>query len=130
MFRKLVITAVAVGAGLFILNSTHFGSYARTAFNKVRTAAKRQVPLEFQLETIRTELAQINPDMRRHLSKIAQETVAVQNLKDEIRVVQAELDKKTEQIRTMRNDLKSSEGRVVYNDKTYSRQRFTNLLAT
>ncbi len=128
MFRKLVITAVAVGAGLFILNSTHFGSYARTAFGKVRTAAKRQVPLEFQLDTIRTELSQIAPDIRKHLSKIAQETVNVENLKEEITVVQAELDKKRDQIRTMRDDLKTSDVKVVYNDRTFSKERFATLL--
>jgi chromosome segregation ATPase len=128
MFRKLAITAIAVGAGLFILNSTHLGSYARTAWHKVRTTAKGQVPLEFQLETIRTEAAQLIPDMKKNLSMIAAETVAVQNLKDEIVVVQAELDKKSESIRTMRDDLSRGDAKVVYNGHIYSNKKLTDLL--
>jgi chromosome segregation ATPase len=127
MFRKLGITAIAVVAGLFILNSTHFGSYARTAWHKVKAQAKGQVPLEFQLETIRNEAAQLTPDIRKNLSLIAAETVAVDNLKEQIAVVQAELDKKTENIRTMRNDLKS-DTKVVYNGQVIGKDRLAAIL--
>ncbi len=128
MIRKLVIAAVAVGAGLFILNSTHLGSYARTAWSKVRATAKRQVPLEFQLETIRNEVAQLGPDMRRNISLIAGETVAVENLKEEIAMVQSKLDQETVAIRDMNHTMQAGDAKVVFNDETYSKTRFATIL--
>jgi len=130
MCKKIGLAAIAVVAGLFILNSTHLGSYARTAFHKVRTAAKKQVPLEFQLESIRTEAAQLIPDMRKNLSLIAHETVAVQNLRDEIHDIQANLDKQKDHVRAMRDDLKSGDQKVVYNNRPISADRLREKLAT
>lgn len=101
MFKKLFVVALAVAGGMFILHSTHLGGYARTAWSKVKSTAKRQVPLEFQLESIRNEIAQLTPDMRRHISAVAAETVAVQNLRDEITTVAAKLDKEKDSIRDM-----------------------------
>ena len=71
MFKKLVIATVAVAAGLFILNSTHLGSYARTAFHKVKSSVKGQIKPEFMLDTARNEAAQLIPDMRRNISTVA-----------------------------------------------------------
>jgi len=129
MFRKLGIAALAVVAGLFILNSTHLGSYARTAWQKVRVSAKRQVPLEFQLETIRNESAQLIPDMRKNLSLIASETVAVGNLKEEIGLIQVSLEKQKGDLRAMKDEIKSGDQKVAFNGRLYSRERINDLVA-
>ena len=85
MFRKIFVTAVAIGAGFFLLRSTHIGGYARTAWAKARTTVQGQIPLEFQLETIRNEVAELVPDMKRHINQLAQETVVVDSRRDEVR---------------------------------------------
>ncbi len=102
MLRKIAVAALAVVAGLFILNSTHLGSYARTAIHKARVALKKQVPLEFQLESARNEVVQLVPDMRRHITSIAQETVAVQNLREQIADMRTNLDKETKHLASLR----------------------------
>jgi len=84
MFKKLVVTAIAIGAGFFLLRSTHLGGYARTAWSKARHSVQGQIPLEFQLESIRNEVAQLVPDMKEHISRMAAETVAVDGLRDEV----------------------------------------------
>lgn len=113
MFKKLFIVALAVAGGMFILHSTHLGGYARTAWSKVKNSAKKQVPLEFQIESIKNEITQLTPDMRRHISAIAAETVQVQNLQDEITTIAAKLEKEKDSIRELADMVRNSDTKPV-----------------
>jgi len=129
MFRKIAIASLAVVGGMFILHSTHLGSYARTAMHKIKATAKRQVPLEFQLESIRNEAAQLIPDMKNHLSGIATETAAIQNLREEIVDIRTHLDKQKDGIRAMNDELKTGTHKVSFNGRTYSSERLREVVA-
>jgi hypothetical protein len=129
MLKKIAFAAVAVVAGLFILNSTHMGSYARTAWHKVKKAAKCQVPLEFQLESARNEIAQLIPDMKKHIDVIAQETQAVRRLRDDITLTKANLGEQKRTLVAMKDDLKKGEVKYIYGDKFYSADRVSQKLA-
>jgi len=130
MFKKLFVLTVAVGAGFFLLKSTHMGAYARTAWNKARTTVQGQIPLEFQLDTIRNEVAQLVPDMRRHISAVAGEAVAVDNLREEIVAIRDNLDKQREVVRNMTDELREGKNQVVsYRGQKYSAERFQEKLS-
>jgi chromosome segregation ATPase len=121
MIRKMGIAALAVVAGLFILNSTHLGSYARTAIHKARVALKKQVPLEFQLEALRNEAAHLVPDMKEQVNALAAKQVAVERLEKQIDVVRANLDKQKEDVRTLASDLKSDTKFITYHGTKFPR---------
>ncbi|TMQ34188.1 MAG: hypothetical protein E6K70_09000 [Planctomycetota bacterium] len=129
MCKKIFIATVAVVAGLFILHSTHLGSYARTALKKVKSAAQGQVPLEFRLETARNEAAQLIPDMRRNISAVATKDVAVSRLRDEVKDMQAKLEQKKDHVRAMAGELKSGNEKVVYNGREMSSRQLTDRLS-
>jgi len=128
MLRKIALASLAVVAGLFILNSTHLGSYAKTAWNKVRTAAKAQVPLEYQLETIRNEVSQFMPEMKKQISSLAYETVKVKELRDDISEIRASLGKQGDRILAMKNDLQSRPEKTSLEGRTASTDRLRNRL--
>ncbi|HEV3116397.1 MAG TPA: hypothetical protein VGY58_05050, partial [Gemmataceae bacterium] len=128
MFKKLVIATVAVVAGLFILNSTHLGSYARTAFHKVKTAVKGQIKPEFMLDTARHEAAQLIPDMRRNISAVAAKDVAVSRLRGEVASIRTNLDKQREQVKVLATELKSDTEPVSINGRKYSRRQLADRL--
>ncbi|HLJ95709.1 MAG TPA: hypothetical protein VKU02_21210 [Gemmataceae bacterium] len=129
MLKKIGFAALAVVAGLFILNSTHMGSYAKTAWHKVQKTAKGQVPLEFQLESARTEIGQLIPDMRNHIQSIAQETQVVRRLREDIATTKTNLAKQKDVIFALKEDLKKGNVSFVYNDKRYSADRISAKLA-
>jgi chromosome segregation ATPase len=129
MLRKIAFAALAVVAGLFVLNSTHLGSYARTAWHKVQKSAKCQVPLEFQLESARNEIAQLIPDMKNHIQTVAQETESVNRLKEEIAVTKVNLDQQKKRLYAMKEDLKKGDVKILYHDRFYSAERVKNQLA-
>jgi hypothetical protein len=130
MFKKLFIVGLAVAGGLFILRSAHLGGYARSAWHKAQACAKEQMGLEFQLDAIRSDAAQLIPDMHRQIEGIAAETIAVQNLRKDITETRVNLDKQKERIRVMRNDLNSDVQKVVYNGRSYSKERVREKLAS
>src|SRR5262249_59748136 len=107
MFKKLVLTALAVVAGLFILNHTRLGSYGQTAWGKIRTTAKQQVPIEFELERVKQQVSHLVPDMRKHLSSVAEEIVSIENLKETIQVSKSNLGKQQLAVQAMVDQLKS-----------------------
>jgi DNA repair exonuclease SbcCD ATPase subunit len=130
MCKKLAVLALAIVAGGFLLSSTHFGKYARTAVNKAKVSLQRSVPLELQLDTVKDEVARLIPDMRKQISTIASETVAVQNLQQEVDTLRAAVDKKTEDIRAMSDELRKGETKTVsFRGVEYSTVRFQTRLA-
>lgn len=129
MFKKIFLAALAVGAGMFILNHTRLGSYGHTAWNKVNKKVKAQVPLEFELDRVREQVQQLLPDMRKNLGQVAEEMVAVNNLKEEIQTGRANLAKHKDEVRVMTDDLKSGVERISYNGMKYTRERISEKLA-
>jgi hypothetical protein len=129
MLKKIGFSALAVVAGLFILNSTHLGAYARTAWHKVKKTAKCQVPLEFQLETARNEIAQLIPDMKKHIDVISQEKIAVDRLRDDILLTKAKLAEQKKNIYAMKEDLKKDPVKVLYGDRLWKADRVRDKLA-
>jgi chromosome segregation ATPase len=128
MCKKIGIAALAVVAGVFIMRSTYLGAYARTAWGKVKSTAKAQVPLEFQLESLRNEVAQLTPDMRSHCNAIAEEMVAVQNLRSEIADIRTNLERRKDSVRVMNQELKTGAEKIVYNGHTYRAERIREKL--
>lgn len=129
MFKKLMLTALAVVAGLFILNHTRLGTYGQTAWGKIKNTAKQQVPLEFELERVKQQVAQLVPDMRNHLRTVAEEMVAVDQLKEQVTVARANLAKQTDAVRALATELKSGNERISISGRTYNRTRASEKLS-
>jgi DNA repair exonuclease SbcCD ATPase subunit len=129
MFRKIGIVAVLVGAGLFVMNRAGLGSYGATAFHKIRGACKNQVPVEFEIERLKYQIAELVPDMKRHLSSIAEEMVATQNLREDITETNANLKRQKEAIMAMTKDLERGTVTISYGGHEYSASRIREKLA-
>jgi len=130
MFKKLIVTVIAIGAGFFLLRSTHLGGYARTAWSKARTSVQGQIPIEFQLESIRNEITQLVPDLKREISRVAAETVAIDSLRDEVAEIGKKLDGQKELVRSMSEELRNGKNQqVAFHGRTYSAERFQERLS-
>jgi chromosome segregation ATPase len=127
MWKKLTVGAI-VGVAVLALLSFTFGarrvkSYISTACAKFVDGAQSEVPLEFEIERLKHETAQLTPDMRKHLSVIAEEMVAVDNLKKDIADEHLQQDARKRNILSMKEDLKSGQEKVSYDGRTYSARR-------
>ncbi len=129
MCRKILVGAAVVALGLFALHASGLSSYPATAFGNIKKALKKQVPLEFEIERLRTEVARLVPDMKNHLSTIAQEMVAVDSLKEEIAQTRTNLAKQKENILAMSRALESGTSTVSFNHRESSAARIKEKLA-
>jgi chromosome segregation ATPase len=114
-FGKCAFWALAAAAGLiggaYLLG---FGSHLSTAVNRLSHNIHRQVPPEFEIATIRDQLNQIEPDIKRSLSGLAEESVAVDNLRNDIAEAKVRLEKQKKVVLTMKADLETGAKRVSY----------------
>jgi chromosome segregation ATPase len=132
MFKKLVVASLAVLAGLMIWHKTSVGSYMNFAWKKAKATASNSVPLEWEIERLREEVANLVPDMKKQLSSIAEEKVAIERLGKEITVAQTNLKEQEENIKQMRADLKNvkpDQTTVSYGDRNYKVERVKEKLA-
>lgn len=123
MFKKIGFAVVALAVGFFAVHASGLSSYTSTAWSKARNNLKNQVSLEFEIERVRNEVAQLVPDMKKNLSAIAEEMVAVENLQKEIAGTKAALAQQKENILTMTKDLDEGSTTLVYGGKHYSAAR-------
>ncbi len=119
MCKKLVIVAVAVVAVALLLRKTEVGSHVRLAWKNYKSDIKKQVPLETEIERLRLELTRLSDD-KRDVSSIAEEMVAIDNLKSDITRKQANLEKQKVRIMKMKADLETGQSYIVYGDTRWS----------
>jgi chromosome segregation ATPase len=107
MVKKGIIGA-ALGAGaLALLFGTSAPSYVRTAFHKVRYNAKASVPIQFEIDRARQEVADLEPAIRANIEAVAQGEVDVEHFQAEILATRDNLAVEGKKIVVLRSTLDS-----------------------
>jgi chromosome segregation ATPase len=104
------VAAGLLGAAYFL----GFGSHISTAWHRLSHNVQRTVPPEFEIARIREQLDQIEPDIRHSLSGLAEESVAVDNLRGDIADAKVRLEKQKKVVLTMKADLETGAKNVSY----------------
>jgi chromosome segregation ATPase len=113
MVKRGIVGAVA-GAGLLaLLFGTAAPSYVRTAFHKVRHTAHDNVPIQFEIERARQQVAELEPELHRNIEAIARAEVEIETLQKEIETTQANLQKEAKEIVALRGYLASGDTRLT-----------------
>lgn len=103
--KGLLVTGL--GAGLLaLLFGTSAPSYVRTAFHRVRHAAHDSVPVQFEIDRARQQVAELEPAIHKNIEEIAKAEVEIEHLQREIDVTVANLANEKE---TITNLLKQAE---------------------
>jgi chromosome segregation ATPase len=111
---KKTILGAALGAGaLYLAFGTAAPSYVRTAFHHARHNAKHKIPVPFEIERARQEIANLEPAIRDNIEALAQAEVDVEYLDREIAATRANLGDEKKSMVALRQSLKSGDFRVV-----------------
>ena len=121
MLKKVIAGSLATTlvAG-FVLGKDMF-SYATTACHNVREAVKSEITQEFELDVIRNEIDQLMPEIRQHMTVVAEQSVDVKDLEREIASREVRLGKQKEAILALREDLAGSRDEFTYRQVSYTR---------
>ena len=113
LVKKGVIGA-ALGAGaLLLVFGTRAPSYVKTAFTKVRRDVRASVPLPFDIERTREEIASLEPAIRDNIEKLARAEVDLEHLDKEIATIRTNLGAEKTAMLTLRESLKTGEYRLA-----------------
>jgi len=130
MLKKLVIAVIAVVVGLTVVKKTELGSLMGVWWKNAKACARQQVPVETEIERLRYEVDRIGDDSKAYISQIAEQAVAVKNLRDEVATATANLEKQKKNVMALRDDLAGSEGDTVkVGDVKYRKDRVKSQLS-
>src|SRR5437016_555707 len=129
LFKRLIIIGLIVFGVAALLHTT----YGALGLKKAKAFFKQQITPETRVEMIRDEIAGLDKEMKQFRSAVAEETVAVENLREQIAKGEENHKKQLEKIKTMRKDIAACEDTgeqtVSYGDQKYSLDRVRSKLA-
>lgn len=122
MCKKFAMLTGITVALLAVLSVTKVGSYMSTSWNKIQNKAAKSVPIEWELDRLKDQVAQLIPDMRKNLSVVAEGMADVERLNRDITTTKANLDEQKTRLVQMAKDLETQETQFIYAGKVYSRE--------
>jgi chromosome segregation ATPase len=128
MFKKVAILSVAVAAGLALVSWAGLSSYVSTACHNIKSKLKGEVPIEFEIQRVKQQVAQLVPDMKKHFRQVAEEMVAIDRLKEDIKFTRANLAGQKYALANMTRTLDSGDETVVFDGRDYGRDRLKEKL--
>jgi peptidoglycan hydrolase CwlO-like protein len=121
--KKLLVIGLIVVAGLWVIRKTHLASYAGTIWSQVRQEAKAQVPVKFELDRIRHEIAQMDDDIRGMVSPIAEHMATISELRRDIERTRGRLVQQKASLLTLTTSLEKGGDLVLYQGSKVPAQR-------
>lgn len=122
MIKKVAVSTIALATLGGMVFGTDVFSYVRTGIHSAQSRIRSEVPLEFEIERAREDVVQLLPEVRKSMHLIAEEQVAVANLRKSVDQRELALDSQEESILSLTSDLKSGESRFVYAGHAYTQR--------
>ncbi len=124
MCKKFVFGSAAV----LILGTLMYGSntlgYVQTAFGKARQRANDAVPVAFQIDAAKNQLAKIDPEIKDMVWQIAKEKAQVKKLTTQVAQQDIELEKQYKEMMALRQHVNTGDKfYVATNGKAYTNER-------
>lgn len=124
IFKKIVVGTL----GTVLVGGLLFGSnvvpYAQTAYQRLTDSAQDAVPISFQIDAAKQQLAKIGPEVNNMYHQIAKEKVQVKRLEQQLVKQASDLEKSRSEILALRQHLDSGkEFFVATNSKAYTSER-------
>lgn len=121
MLKKLVIGTMGLGLAAGLVFGADSFSYVRTFGTNVRQAVKSEIRPEFELGRIRGEVDRLMPEIRRHMTVVAEQSVDLKDMERESVQKAAALETQKDAILALRRDLDSGRDKFTYRAVSYTR---------
>jgi len=128
MLKKLAVIGTVGLITSGIIYQTRLGSYVGTMVNKVTTGLQDSVSPELELERIQFEVAQLDHDIDKSTTQLAEETTAITLLKEDIEATRERLVHDEEILRKRGEDLKAGKVKATVAGRTATSDEATQML--
>ena len=113
MVKKAILGAALSAGTLYLVFGTSAPSYVRTAFCRVRHNAKDAVPVQFEIDRARGEIANLEPAIKDNIEALARAEVDVEHLDREIVAVRSNLETEKKTLLVLRQRLETGDFRLA-----------------
>ena len=113
MVKKAILGAALSAGTLYLAFGTSAPSYVRTAFCRVRHNAKDAVPVQFEIDRARGEIANLEPAIKDNIEALARAEVDVEHLDREIVAVRSNLETEKKTLLVLRQRLETGDFRLA-----------------
>jgi len=118
--KKAVLGTALTAGALYLVFGTSAPSYVRTAFHKVRHTAKNAVPVQFDIDRAREEIASLEPAIKDNIEILARAEVETESLEREITAIKTNIASEKKAMLALRESLDTGNyrlaGRVNYTE--------------
>jgi len=129
MCKKVLVAAVAVVVGLFIVKKTELGSLMNVWWKDARTSLERQVPPEVQIKQLKDEIEQIDKDIQKNLGRLAKQEADYEGLEKQVAALRGRQEERKTDIRAMMGKIREAgTERVSFNGRKYRPSELTRKL--
>jgi chromosome segregation ATPase len=129
-FAKTALWTLAAATGLIAAGTfLGFGSHMRTAVKQAYKSVQTNIPPDFEIARLRNEINGLDKDLSGNFDALANETVAVRRLKDNLEEMQARLEKQKTVVLKLRHDLSSGAQKVAYGGVEYTADELRDTLS-
>jgi chromosome segregation ATPase len=112
--KKWVVIVAVVLAGIFFLKTTRMASYGRVMWEKARAGLQRAVPPEVEIESLRSEIARMDNDIRKTLRPLAEKMVNIEQEEQAIKTADANLNQTREELVRLTEEVAANSERVSF----------------
>jgi chromosome segregation ATPase len=113
LIKKAVLGAALSAGALYLAFGTSAPSYVRTAFCRVRHNAQDAVPVQFEIDRARGEIANLEPAIKDNIETLARAEVDVEYLDREIAMTQENLAGEKKAMLALRERLETGDFRLA-----------------
>lgn len=111
---KKAVVGTALGAGaLYLAFGTAAPSYVKTVLQNFRHNAKNAVPVQFDIDRAREEIAGLEPAIKEGIAQVAEARVEIRRLEREIVATRANLDAEKTAMQSIRKGLETGDYRLA-----------------
>ncbi len=131
MMKKGLLGATLGAGALYLAFGTSAPSYVRTAFHKFRDGAKSSVPVQFEIDRARGEIAALEPAIKDQIENLARAQVDVEHLDREIVAIKANHETEGKVLTALKDSFKTGDfklaGNVSYTEDELKAEAKTRL---
>ena len=113
LIKKAVVGSALAAGALYLAFGTSAPSYVRTAFHKVRHGAKSAVPVQFDIDRAREEIAALEPAIKDGIAQVAEARVEIKKLEREIAATRTNLETEKTAMERIRTSLDTGDYRLA-----------------
>jgi hypothetical protein len=129
MCKKLLIAAVAIGAGLFVVKNTTFGTWLQVRWHDATAWFEKKVPPEDLIKQAKIEIGKIDAEIRRNIGHLAQQETDYRRLEKDVNDLHVSQKQLKEDITAMEKLLTGAKTEAIaFNGVTYRPSELTRKL--